>query len=262
MTPIVLPIHHGFNFRDLGGYKTKAGQTVRTHRLLRSGRLNELSATDLTYLTDYGLQAIVDFRSPQERADAPDQVPAGAQDLFDPVFPTDETKVTEEAEEARHTELAKDPLAGFRSMVNTYASIVVQPSAKKAYRQFFDVLLSQGSDGAVLFHCSAGKDRTGMGAVYLLTALGVDPITIRQDYLASNLYLVAEGQRMVDEVIQAGGSPALQSSYRSLGGVANEYLDSALNTINREYGNLPNYLKNELTLSDAERRDLRALYLK
>lgn len=262
MTPIVLPIHHGFNFRDLGGYRTKAGQTVQDHRLLRSGRLNELSAADLQYLADYGLQTAVDFRSPQERADAPDRVPAAARDVFDPVFPTDETKVTADAEQERHTELAKDPLAGFRSMVSTYADIVVQPSAKKAYRQFFDVLLAADDDGATLFHCSAGKDRTGMGAVYLLTALGVDPITIRQDYLASNLYLVAEGLRMVDEVIEAGGSPALQASYRSLGGVANEYLDSALYTIDREYGNLPNYLKTELQLSDAQRRDLRALYLK
>lgn len=261
MTPIVLPIHHGFNFRDLGGYHTKAGQTLRTHRVLRSGRLNELSSTDLQYLADYGLQTIVDFRSPQERADAPDRIPAGAQDVFDPVFPTDETKVTADAEQERHTQLAKDPLAGFRSMVNTYATLVVQPSAKKAYRQFFEVLLGADHDGAVLFHCSAGKDRTGMGAVYFLAALGVDPVTIRQDYLASNLYLVAEGQRMVDEVIAAGGSPALQASYRSLGGVANEYLDSALYTIDHEYGNLTNYLKNELCLTDADRRDLRALYL-
>ncbi|MFD1392612.1 tyrosine-protein phosphatase [Lacticaseibacillus jixianensis] len=261
MTPIVLDVKHGINLRDLGGYQTKAGQTLRTHRILRSGRLNELSEADLNYLADYGLRQVIDFRSPQERADAPDRVPAGAVDIFNPVFPTDETKVTAAAEEERHTALARDPLAGFRSMVHTYATMVVQPSAKRAYRQFFDALLSAGDTGALLFHCSAGKDRTGMGAVYLLTALGVDPLTIRQDYLASNRYLVEEGQRLVDAVIAEGGSPALQASYRSLGSVANEYLDSALFTINHEYGSLPNYLQTELMLSAAEQRDLRALYL-
>lgn len=261
MTPIVLDIKHGFNFRDLGGYRTKAGQTVRTHRLLRSGRMNELAPADLQYLADYGLQQVIDFRSLKERADAPDRVPEGVTDVFDPVFATDETKVSESAEQERHTEMARDPLAGFRSMVNTYREIVNQPSAKKAYRDFFDRLLGANAQGASLFHCSAGKDRTGMGAVYLLTALGVDPLTIRQDYLASNRYLVGESQRMVDAVIADGGSAAQQASTRSLAGVANEYLDAALLTINRDYGSLQNYLKNELLLTAAQQRDLRALYL-
>ncbi|WP_338218057.1 tyrosine-protein phosphatase [Lacticaseibacillus salsurivasis] len=261
MTPKELPIHHGFNFRDLGGYQTKAGQTVASNRLIRSGRLNELSPRDQAFLADYGLKVDVDFRSPEERADSPDRLPAGVDYQFTPVFPTDETKVTKSQEE-KHTELAQDPLAGFRSMVKTYAAIVQLPSAKKAYRQFFDLLLGMPSDGALLFHCSAGKDRTGMGAVYLLTALGVDPVTIRQDYLASNLFLVGESQRLVNEIKAQGGSPALQASYRSLGGVANEYLDSALFTINREYGSLNDYLTNELLLTNSQRQDLRALYLK
>lgn len=72
------------------------------------------------------------------------------------------------------------------------------PSAQKAYRQFFDILLShQENDGAVLFHCTAGKDRTGMGAVYLLSALGVDGHTIRQDYLATNDLI----QPMVEKIL-------------------------------------------------------------
>lgn len=131
MTPNELPIHHGFNFRDLGGYPTKAGQTVASNRLIRSGRLNELSTRDQAFLADYGLKVDVDFRSPEERADSPDRLPAGVDYQFTPVFPTDETKVTKSQEE-KHTELAQDPLAGFRSMVKTYAAIVQLPSAKKS----------------------------------------------------------------------------------------------------------------------------------
>lgn len=259
--PELLNIHHGFNFRDLGGYQTKAGQTMRTHKLIRSGRLNELSTRDQQYLTDYGLAYDVDFRSPQEQSDAPDRVPSGVAYHFDPVFATDETKASIKAEELRRQALAKDPLGGFRNMVNTYADLVLLPSAQKAYRTFFDLLLANDGDQALLFHCTAGKDRTGMGAVYLMTALGVDPVTVRRDYLASNLYLGEESERMVNEARQTGAAPALIASTRSLGGVANEYLDSALMTIDANFGSLDHYLTDALQITPAQRRDLRAIYL-
>lgn len=259
--PELLNIHHGFNFRDLGGYQTKAGQTLRYHKLIRSGRLSALSDRDQQYLADYGLRDDVDFRSPQEQSDQPDRVPDGVTYHFEPVFATDETKASIKAEELRRQALAKDPLGGFRNMVNTYADIVTLPSAQKAYRDFFDLLLANDGDDALLFHCTAGKDRTGMGAVYLLTALGVDPITIRRDYLASNLYLGEESERMVNEARKTGAGPAMIASTRSLGGVANEYLDSAFMTIDAQYGSLENYLTSALKITPAQRRDLRAIYL-
>lgn len=259
--PELLNIHHGFNFRDLGGYQTKAGQTLRYHKLIRSGRLSALSDRDQQYLADYGLRYDVDFRSPQEQSDQPDRVPDGVTYHFEPVFATDETKASIKAEELRRQALAKDPLGGFRNMVNTYTDIVMLPSAQKAYREFFDLLLANDGDDALLFHCTAGKDRTGMGAVYLLTALGVDPVTIRRDYLASNLYLGEESERMVNEARKAGAGPAMIASTRSLGGVANEYLDSALMTIDGHFGSLDHYLESALKITTAQRRDLRAIYL-
>ncbi len=260
--PQLLNIHHGFNFRDLGGYQTKAGQTLRSHKLIRSGRLSDLSARDQAFLVDYGLRVDVDFRSPQERADAPDRILDAVTYHFDPVLAVDETKVSANAEQLRQQQLAKDPLGGFRNMVATYADIVLQPHSQRAYRQFFDLLLANSDpDAALLFHCTAGKDRTGMGAVYLLTALGVDPVTVRQDYLASNQYLGAESERMVQAALKAGAGPALIASTRSLGGVANEYLDSALMTIDARFGSLENYLSDVLQLTAEQRRDLRSIYL-
>lgn len=260
--PQLLDIHHGFNFRDLGGYQTKAGQTLRTHKLIRSGRLNDLSQRDQQYLSDYGLRIDVDFRSPQERAAAPDRILDSVSYHFNPVLAVDETKVSADAEQLRRQAMASDPLGGFRNMIATYADMVTQPHSQKAYRQFFDLLLANSDpDSALLFHCTAGKDRTGMGAVYLLTALGVDPVTIRQDYLASNQFLGEESERMVQAARAAGGSPALLASTRSLGAVANEYLDSALMTINTQFGSLEDYLTDVLKLTAAERRDLRSIYL-
>lgn len=257
--PHALAIQHGFNFRDLGGYQTKAGGTIQSHRLIRAGRLSELTPDDQAYLADYGLHIDVDFRSPQERADAPDRIPADVDYEFAPVFPTDETKVSESIKELR-THYSTDPLAGFKNMRNTYMDIVNQPSAKKAYRRFFDLLLTN-TTGALLFHCSAGKDRTGMAAVYLLTVLGVDPVTIRQDYLASNRFLAQEQERMQAQVRASHGSEALAATTRSLGAVSNEYLDAAMLTINRHYGSLAAYLEDDLGINASQRRQLRQLYL-
>lgn len=261
MKRILLDIHNGFNFRDLGDYETRDGRKLKTHKVLRSGRLNELSDRDINYLADYGMRYDVDFRSPEEEKNAPDRYASGIDYRFTPVFPTDETNVSKSFEELR-AEFASDPLAGFNHMVHTYEDIAKLDSAKQAYRRFFETLLENtGENESVLFHCSAGKDRTGMGAVFFLTALGVDPDTVRSDYLASNKYLRSETERMINQVKNANGTPQLVASTRSLAGVANEYLDAALLTINDSYAHTMDFIQQEIGLSDAEIADLKRIYL-
>lgn len=259
-TPNVLNIHHGFNFRDLGGYKTMDGHQLRTHKLIRSGRMNDLSQRDLDFLTDYGVTIDLDLRAPEETQAAPDRVPTNARYDATPALPTDETLVSADVRELRAS-YRTDPLAGFKNMLHTYEDLVTTPTAQHAYRHLFDLMLANDQpDQALLFHCAAGKDRTGMGTVYILTVLGVDDVTIRQDYLASNNYLMGEQLRMATEAA-VDGTPALVATTRSLCQVTNEYLDSALFRIRRDYGTLPAYLKEALALSDDQQRDLQRLYL-
>jgi len=261
LAPYVLNIKHGLNFRELGGYRTKSGQVIKSHKIIRSAKLSELSDADLDYLADYGLISDVDFRSPEEQAAEPDRYPNVAEYHFVPVFPTDETKSSEQAD-ALQKSFSRDPHAGFENMVKTYADIVKMPSAQKAYRQFFDILLSNDSEnGAVLFHCTAGKDRTGMGAVYLLSALGVDGHTIRQDYLATNDLIQPMVEKNLAAARKRGATDALLANIRDLGTVSGAFLDSALATIDEEYGGMKNYLQDALQLTPAEKRDLRELYL-
>ena len=261
LEPNVLDIKNGLNFRDLGGYKTKSGQLVKPQKVIRSAKLSELSDQDLQYLSDYGLIADVDFRSPEEQAAEPDRYPEHATYHFVPVFPTDETKSSEQAD-ALQKSFSRDPHAGFENMVKTYADIVKMPSAQKAYRQFFDILLSNDDEnGAVLFHCTAGKDRTGMGAVYLLSALGVDGHTIRQDYLATNDLIQPMVEKNLAAARKHGATDALLANIQDLGTVSGAFLDSALATIDAEYGSMRDYLQDELKLTPAEKRDLRELYL-
>lgn len=114
LEPNVLDIKNGLNFRDLGGYKTKSGQLVKPQKVIRSAKLSELSDQDLQYLSDYGLIADVDFRSPEEQAAEPDRYPEHATYHFVPVFPTDETKSSEQAD-ALQKSFSRDPHAGLKT---------------------------------------------------------------------------------------------------------------------------------------------------
>ncbi|MFD1430794.1 tyrosine-protein phosphatase [Lacticaseibacillus mingshuiensis] len=261
LTVNLLNIHHGYNFRDLGGYHTQDGKTLRAHKLVRAGKLSDLSDRDLSYLADYGVRDDVDFRSPDEKKMAPDRVPEGTVYHFDPVFPHDETKVSKSwAEEQQAFSL--DALGGHHNMIRTYGDMIVNPTSQKAYRAFFDVLLANENSGqSVLFHCSAGKDRTGMAAVFLLSALGVDEATIRTDYLTTNDYVGGALQAVLDKAKAGGANANMLQGLTDLWVAKPEYLDTALATIDKNYGSMAQYLHQALQLTGGELKDLRQFYL-
>jgi protein-tyrosine phosphatase len=258
----VLDITNGFNFRDLGGYRTQDGRTLASHRLIRSASLDYLTDPELTYLSDYGVRHIVDFRSTQEQEASPDRIPGGAEYLFDPVFSVDET-LTSQSPESLAANFSADPDDGRKHMKQTYVDLVRQDSAQQAYRKFFDVLLNHTASAStsVLFHCTVGKDRTGMGAVYVLSVLGVDAATIRADYLATNNFMQIPKHFMLGKVREGGGNLNLEKNLTDLLTASESYLDSALHTINTDFGGMQEYLRGPLELDDEQQEELRALYL-
>lgn len=263
MMPEKLQIENGFNFRELGGYQTTDGRRLKKHKLIRSAALSALSKRDLTYLDEYGLRYDIDFRSPSERQKQPDRLPAQTTYNFAPVFTVDETKSqTDDREEDNR--LLTERNAGFKQMLDAYNDIVLSANAKKAYRKFFDLLLANERDNeSVIFHCSAGKDRTGMGAVYVLTVLGVDQETIRADYLISNEFLKKRrGFKLVSDRVPLQAQNATYSeNIRALSCVSEKYLDCALGTMQREYGDLGHYLETELGITKQQKKELQQIYL-
>lgn len=261
VAPNALNIANGFNFRDLGGYSTLDGHKIASHRVIRSASLDRLSPADLSYLSDYGVSAVVDFRSTAEKDASPDLLPADATYHFEPVFSTDET-LTSQAPESLAQHFSADPHQGFNHMKQTYADLVRTDTAQTAYRHFFDVLLdATDTANAVLFHCTVGKDRTGMGAVYLLSVLGVDAATIRSDYLATNHFMELPRRYILDKVVAGGGNAALQQNLTDLLSATDAYLDSALTTIDTDFGGMQYYLHAQLGLDDDQQGQLRAMYL-
>lgn len=273
-TDKALPITGGRNFRELGGYQTMDGQHVRTHKLIRSGALNQLLPEDMQFLSDYGLRYDIDFRSKDEVTPRPDRVPAGAEYLWLPTFTAmPNSKQSEDAatvkdagnDDARFViQNLKDAPAdmGYQRMLNVYQGLITAESAREAYRGFFaTVLKNTAADQSVIFHCSAGKDRTGIAAFLLLSALGVDQATITADYLISNDFGQARVDRRQQELRDAGAGDNVLRVVHDRMTVQPAYLEHARQLIKTNWGDTTRYLNEWLGIDDAMIAQLKQTYL-
>lgn len=233
-----LPMAGGYNFRDLGGIKNSEGRYVKWGKIFRSDDLSHLTPEDLRYLSSIPLISVVDFRSEQEINVAPDKVPATThKDYAYSITPGNLTQATD---------LVKLKSLNMDSLMMEMNVLLVSDSTSiKRYKDFFE-LLQDSNEVPLLFHCSAGKDRTGMGAALILYALGVDDNTILQDYLLSNTYLEEKYVGYVKQYPQI--APLFQ--------VKPEFLQAGINTIKEKYGSVENYFTDVLNVDINKFREM------
>ena len=178
-----LPMSGGFNMRDLGGYRTSDGRHVKWGRIIRSDDLHSLTDEDLVYLASIPVKTVADFRSLQEVRAMPDKLsPQGMTYVGLPITPGSLDDLQS------YIAMTPEEVEAKMEWMNVY--FATSDEGRERYRELFR-LLQETDDAAILFHCSAGKDRTGMGAALILYALGVPEQTVMEDYLASNGYLVS-----------------------------------------------------------------------
>lgn len=256
----LLPIQHGNNFRDLGGYTTTDGHTIKWGRLIRSGHLNSLDQHDLDVLAQFNVKLDLDFRAPDEISARPDKIPTGAAYTALPVFQTDETDASHSQEQIM-ADYSDRPDAGYKHMLDVYRDMVTTKQAKESYQTFFSQLLSNDDHSAALFHCTASKDRTGMGAVFLLSALNVDRPTIVRDYLLTNSVTKDFVAANIAKIKAAGLPDAFAQNTFALSTVSPDYVNTALQEIDSQYGDVKNYLQQYLAVSESQMKDLQKLYL-
>lgn len=261
LSPRLLPINHGNNFRDLGGYQTKDGRTVASGRLIRSGRLAELDHQDLATLAALPLAYDVDLRSPKEVKDAPDRYPQATHYVFNPVFASDKTR-SSKGLDGYGPAADQDPTVGYQHMLGVYADMVEEKSGQAAFKKLFELVMSLPTDAALLFHCTAGKDRTGLSAALLLAALGVDWDTIKADYLYSNIANQQFFAGYLEQIKQSNRPDAFLANFKAVASVNPDYLDRAKATIEKDYGSIDQFLTEVIGLSAGDRRDLQAQFLK
>jgi protein-tyrosine phosphatase len=251
-----LPFSGAKNFRDLGGYKTVDGRTVRRGLLYRSDRLHKLTDEDLKFLSALSLERIIDFRAEQESQREPDRLPAGTEIhlVAIPISDSSTTIWIDSRDEMVKSLKNIDPA---RSMIATNVELATRFTPEM--RQFMGELLN--SNGRpLLFHCTAGKDRTGFAAAISLRMLGVPHETVVEDYLLTNQYFFSaykwslvlmqllRGKRFVDNV------KGFMMAHPS-------YLSAAFEAIDREHGSFENYARDGLGLAERDVEQLKMLYL-
>ncbi|MEV7420897.1 tyrosine-protein phosphatase [Streptomyces sp. NPDC089919] len=230
------------NFRDAGGYRTADGHWVKMGEVYRSDALNHLTPNDAAKLQRLGIKGIFDLRMQSERDKDPDVVPAGVKYTVADVFG-----------ESGFNAMPRTPDEAVASMVGAEKTMVSADSGKAAYRTVFAGI--EGSDApgtAVLFHCTAGKDRTGWAAAALLTALGVPRETVTADYLASNDY-----RKAANDAILSHLPPAQAAVYKPLLDVRPEYLNSGYDEVTAKFGTFRNYTHQGLALDHHALADLK-----
>ncbi|MCX5587141.1 tyrosine-protein phosphatase [Streptomyces erythrochromogenes] len=251
------------NLRDLGGTPLSGGRTVRPGLVLRSGQLDRLDLDADPVVAALGVRTVIDLRTDAERADHPDRIPAGARLLVADVLADKLREAGKKPAAAQLKDLLSDPavaeehLGGGKAQAlfaDTYRSFVHSGSAQAAYR----MLLTEAADpqaGPLLFHCTAGKDRTGWGATVVLALLGADDDTLMAEYLSVNPAVKQAFAPMIEGFTAAGGNPDIALA---LIGVFPSYLEAALDEVETRYGSMEKYVREGLGVADETVEALRA----
>ena len=251
------------NTRDLCGMRGADGRKIRSGKLIRSGHLFFADASDLNVLKET-VGMIVDFRTARERKEKPDPVIPGVRYMELPVLTESTAGITREEDSDRRAMTAsmRDPDTANEYMCGMYRTIGSSDYCAKQYEQFVKLLLEE-REKALLWHCTAGKDRAGFGAVIVQELLGVSREDIYEDYLMTNTYLKEEIDSLIGQLMEMLNSTGPQSEHamRILFGAEPEYLNALYQALEETYGGMDRYLRDILHVSDEDRERLRELYL-
>jgi protein-tyrosine phosphatase len=230
------------NFRDLGGYRTTDGRRVRHGAVYRSESLAHLTPRDLDTLRRIGVRLAADLRSALERSRNPSRWPEGSEPQ---VLHVDITVDMRAGNEALLALLREDPSeeGALRLMTTNYRNL---PRAfAPSLASIFDALACEAPSLPFVFHCTAGKDRTGFLAAMLLSALGVERDEIDRDYALtterSDLSRLLRGSA---EYIETElGHPPEPAMVEALVAARPHYLAAAFDAIDGEWGSVDAYLE-------------------
>ena len=238
------------NFRDLGGYKTSDGRNVKWGLIYRAGQLSKLSDADLSKLEELKIRTVVDLRGPSEvETQGKDRLPKGIRNVS---YPIDLASMSKESkqESAPAGSSAAPPdflLQATRSIIvnrtDVYAALIRE--------------LSVPQNRPIVFHCTRGKDRAGVGSAIVLTLLGVPWGTVREDYLLSNIYPKDEIDKELKNIRagiaqKKGISPEQvdMAGFEPMYYVKPEYIDAAYQEVIKRYGSMDAFFRNGLGISD------------
>jgi protein-tyrosine phosphatase len=254
MTTRALPVAGGHNLRDLGGYLAADGRPLKWRTLYRSGAIYSLSVDDRTYMRRLGIKAICDLRTPHERTHRPMDWHNGLDVQYYGGVPLESSASLDKLLAATMT-LREQML---ERMHNIYRKLPFEQAP--SYRHLFAMLAQRRVP--LLFNCSAGKDRTGIAAALILSALGVPHQTILDDYLLSNETVDGLQTMMMERNPRYAELLAIDpDALRPVLLADTSYLNMAFAAIEQKCGSIEAYMKQHLGVTPASLAALRELLL-
>lgn len=245
------------NFRDFGDWETTDGARVARGKLYRSAAFHDATEADIARLNEMGLRFMVDLRRPEERNREPNRWPGERTRVIrnnegppDGLPPHLQALLQDDITEASVT-------AFMHSLYREFAS---NPRHIDLYRNWFSAL---GEGGPGVIHCAAGKDRTGLGCALTLMALGVPEDAIIADYEFTNAAIDLEKRlpHIKERMEVRLGRTLSAEALRPMLGVHVDYLRTALDAIDAQYGSALNYMEAELGVGPAQRAVLREKFI-
>lgn len=251
----LVPLDGGINFRDIGGYVNSQGRRVKWRKIMRCGHLANLTQGDLDVLEEIGVSQIHDFRRVEEQAQNPS---CAVRAEFIDDYQMSIGDISRFWEFLFEGELSAE--SSHQLVVNSYRNCIqaVIPAFSRFMRHIVD-----NADNASVFHCSAGKDRTGMAAALILSALDVPRDTIVADYMLTIEHY--DSTRLIEIVEGHLRDAKVESWERSwlipYCSVHQDNIVAFLEAIDAEYGDVRNYLTSALGLSDQDLIRIQESYL-
>ena len=226
------------NMRDLGGTRTMDGKKIRKGCLIRSAFLPRAEEEDLR-----GVSAIIDLRTPGERSMEPDQT-CGRRYYPLPVFTDEQAGVSHEGSPGEWD---------FPDLEAAYG-LLIDKAADSFRRIVLKIMEHDYSAGAILWHCTEGKDRCGITAALVLESLGVDRAVIMEDYLKTNQVNIPKAEAIRERMAETRGKEFADRVYQAY--IADErYLRAAWDAMGEDY------ITGKLGIDERTIRDFRAAVL-
>lgn len=255
------------NVRELGGYEMADGRTVRHGLLLRGGYLAHATDGDIRRMHEtYHVKHVFDFRTETERKYQPDAEIPGAKNTWMPTIDMYTDKKVESFPDHAYRDLANYLLTaaftdkGKQLARDLYPAMIDNEYTQLQYASFLQQIINT-DDGAVYWHCSQGKDRTGLGAAFLLAVLGADKELIIDDFSLSNEAYGQELAMVRQKVAELGGGEEEMEVVQAFIGVNTKYFIDSLGIIDNKYGGMDEYVSNQLMMGPDDIKLLRDRFL-
>ncbi|WP_208592213.1 tyrosine-protein phosphatase [Gracilibacillus suaedae] len=250
-----IEIDGSINFRDLGGYQTESGHQVTYGKIYRSGDLSKLTAKGVKQLQQLNIKQICDFRSENERIEYPDPIIPSVRNVHMPVMPEQEVLLDPRKSMDYFVEQLEE--GNPENILITMNRRMVEQT--DVWKNLLQALLDD-STVPLVFHCAAGKDRTGVGSAVILRTLGVSEELVLEDYMKTN--------QAINQLLQMNNTnfpTEWIEKYKDVAQVMMEarsaYLQAFFDEINQQYGSFDNYLHKGLSISSYQQEKIWSNYL-